>query len=393
MSTPETVDVVVIGAGQAGLSAAYHLHRRGFVPLGTAEGASAARTFVVLDANDAPGGAWQHRWRSLTMSTVNGIYDLPGMPKPELDPASPSVDVIPPYFAAFEERFALAVRRPVQVRAVRREDDDPHGRLLVETAASADSSGADSPAAVAKAKVEVIITMLPTADHVKQVYRGKDGLLANIGQGVLLIDSSTIDPLSAREVAKFALAQGNPMLDAPVSGGTGGAAAGTLTFMVGGPVSVFDQALPILSAMGRNIVHCGGAGNGQVAKIANNMLLGISMVGVAESMALGVALGMDAKVLAGVIGTSTGRCWSSEINNPFPGVLENAPASRGYSGGFGTDLMLKDLGLATEAAKHARQPVVLGAAAQQLYQTFSLQGNGGLDFSAIIKLFRGEAQA
>jgi 3-hydroxyisobutyrate dehydrogenase len=260
---------------------------------------------------------------------------------------------------------------------------------LVEAGASA----ADSPAGVAKAGVEVIITMLPTADHVKQVYRGKDGLLANIGQGVLLIDSSTIDPLSAREVAKFALAQGNPMLDAPVSGGTGGATAGTLTFMVGGPVSVYDQALPILSAMGRNIVHCGAAGNGQVAKITNNMLLGISMVGVAEAMALGVALGMDAKVLAGVIGTSTGRCWSSEINNPFPGVLENAPASRGYSGGFGTDLMLKDLGLATEAAKQARQPVVLGAAAQQLYQTFSLQGNGGLDFSAIIKLFRGEAQA
>jgi cation diffusion facilitator CzcD-associated flavoprotein CzcO len=145
VSTPETVDVVVVGAGQAGLSAAYHLHRRGFVPLDSvpldAAGGRATdddtRTFVVLDADDAPGGAWQHRWRSLTMSTVNGIYDLPGMPKPELDPASPSVDVIPPYFAAFEERFALAVRRPVQVRAVRREDDDPRGRLLVETAASA----------------------------------------------------------------------------------------------------------------------------------------------------------------------------------------------------------------------------------------------------------------
>jgi len=163
VNTPETVDVVVIGAGQAGLSAAYHLHRRGFMPLGTTEAATAARTFVVLDANDAPGGAWQHRWRSLTMSTVNGIYDLPGMPKPELDPASPSVDVIPPYFAAFEERFALAVRRPVQVRAVRREDDDPHGRLLVETAASADSSGADSsgtdsPAAAFRARAVVNAT-------------------------------------------------------------------------------------------------------------------------------------------------------------------------------------------------------------------------------------------
>ncbi|AOE86685.1 3-hydroxyisobutyrate dehydrogenase [Pseudomonas sp. BN417] len=250
---------------------------------------------------------------------------------------------------------------------------------------------ASSPAEVARGGAAAIITMLPTAAHVKQVYLGQDGLLANIGQGVLLIDSSTIDPLSAREVAQAAAAQGNPMLDAPVSGGTGGAAAGTLTFMVGGTASAFDQAQPLLAAMGKNIVHCGDTGNGQVAKIANNMLLGISMVGVAEAMALGVSLGMDAKVLAGIINTSSGRCWSSEINNPFPGVLENAPASRGYSGGFGTDLMLKDLGLATEAARHAKQPVVLGAAAQQLYQTFSLQGHGGLDFSAIINLLRREA--
>ncbi|MDZ4194490.1 MAG: 3-hydroxyisobutyrate dehydrogenase [Pseudomonas sp.] len=258
---------------------------------------------------------------------------------------------------------------------------------LVEAGASA----AASPTAVAKAGVEVIVTMLPTEAHVKQVYLGKDGLLAHVGQGVLLIDSSTIDPLSAREVATLATAQGNPMLDAPVSGGTGGAAAGTLTFMVGGSVSVFDQALPILSAMGKNVVHCGSAGNGQVAKIANNMLLGISMVGVAEAMALGVALGMDAKVLAGIINTSSGRCWSSVVYNPFPGVLDNVPAARGYSGGFGSDLMLKDLGLATDAARHARQPVPLGATAQQLYQTFSLQGHGGLDFSAIINLFRREA--
>ncbi|QLC74780.1 3-hydroxyisobutyrate dehydrogenase [Pseudomonas sp. LPB0260] len=263
----------------------------------------------------------------------------------------------------------------------------------VSTLVEAGAAAAASPVAVAEAKVEVIITMLPTAAHVKEVYLGKDGLLAHVSQGVLLIDSSTIDPLSARTVAKLATAQGNPMLDAPVSGGTGGAAAGTLTFMVGGSVTVYDQALPILSAMGKNVVHCGDSGNGQVAKIANNMLLGISMAGVAEAMALGVALGMDAKVLAGIINTSSGRCWSSEINNPVPGVLENAPASRGYSGGFGTDLMLKDLGLATEAAKHARQPVLLGAATQQLYQSHSLLGHGGLDFSSIIKLYQKGNQA
>ncbi len=269
---------------------------------------------------------------------------------------------------------------------------DPSAQAIAALV-EAGATSANSPAAVAQARVEAIVTMLPAAAQVKQVYQGTDGLLAHVGQGVLLIDCSTIDPLSAREVATLALAQGNPMLDAPVSGGTGGATAGTLTFMVGGPASAFDQAGPILSAMGKNLVHCGNSGNGQVAKIANNMLLGISMVGVAEAMALGVALGMDAKVLAGIINTSSGRCWSSEINNPFPGVLENAPASRGYSGGFGTDLMLKDLGLATEAAKHVRQPVLLGAAAQQLYQSFSLQGHGGLDFSAIIKLYRRDAEA
>lgn len=247
-----------------------------------------------------------------------------------------------------------------------------------------------SPAAVAKADVNAIITMLPAAAHVRQVYLGDDGLLAHVRPGVLLIDSSTIDPMTARDVAKVAGQRGNPMIDAPVSGGTGGAAAGTLTFMVGGSEADYQTARPILATMGTNIVHCGDSGNGQVAKVANNMLLGISMIGVAEAMSLGVALGMDAKVLAGVINSSSGRCWSSDIYNPFPGVVDNSPASRDYSGGFGTDLMLKDLGLASEAAKQVRQPVILGGLAQQLYQAFSMQGHGSLDFSAIIKLYRQE---
>ncbi|MEJ6657032.1 MAG: 3-hydroxyisobutyrate dehydrogenase [Pseudomonas sp.] len=256
---------------------------------------------------------------------------------------------------------------------------------LVEAGASA----APSIAELAKSDIELIITMLPAAQHVKAVYLGEDGLLANLAPAVRLIDSSTIDPMSAREVANAATKNGHRMIDAPVSGGTGGATAGTLTFMVGGDQGDFDVALPILQAMGKNIVYCGPSGNGQVAKVANNMLLGISMIGAAEAMNLGVSLGMDPKVLAGIINTSSGRCWSSDTYNPYPGVLENAPASRGYTGGFGTDLMLKDLGLATEAAKQARQPVVLGALAQQLYQTFSAQGNGGLDFSAIIKMYNG----
>ncbi|WP_278421230.1 3-hydroxyisobutyrate dehydrogenase [Stutzerimonas kunmingensis] len=258
----------------------------------------------------------------------------------------------------------------------------------VENLVGAGALPVDSPTAIAQGNAELIITMLPAAAHVKSVYLGANGLIASSRAGVMLIDCSTIDPHSAREVAKAAAEHGNPMLDAPVSGGTGGAAAGTLTFMVGGSDADFDRAQPILAAMGKNIVHCGAAGNGQVAKVANNMLLGISMIGVAEAMALGVALGMDAKTLTGVINTSSGRCWSSDTYNPFPGVLDNVPSSRGYSGGFGSDLMLKDLGLATEAAKQVRQPVILGALAQQLYQSFSAQGHGGLDFSAIINQYR-----
>ena len=246
---------------------------------------------------------------------------------------------------------------------------------------------ANSPQDLAKTSgLDVIVTMLPAAQHVRTVYTGEQGILSAVSKGLLLIDSSTIDPQTARDVALLANKQGNPMLDAPVSGGTGGAEAGTLTFMVGGSQADFDMAKPLLSNMGKNIVYCGGPGNGQVAKVANNMLLGISMIATAEAMNLGVSLGMDPKVLAGIINTSSGRCWSSEVYNPYPGVVETAPAARAYTGGFGVDLMLKDLGLATEAAKSAKQSVVLGAIAQQLYQSFSAQGHGGLDFSAIIKM-------
>jgi 3-hydroxyisobutyrate dehydrogenase len=234
--------------------------------------------------------------------------------------------------------------------------------------------------------VEVIITMLPAAPHVKSVYLGPSGILASPIKGIICIDSSTIDPSTAREVAIAVHEKDGLMLDAPVSGGTGGAVAGTLTFMVGGTQSLFEQMKPLFAQMGKNIVYCGGSGNGQVAKVANNMLLGISMIATAEAMSLGVSLGMDPKTLAGIINTSSGRCWSSDTYNPYPGVIETAPANRGYTGGFGADLMLKDLGLATEAAKLSKQPVPLGGLAEQIYRTFSSQGHGGLDFSAIIKL-------
>jgi 3-hydroxyisobutyrate dehydrogenase len=257
----------------------------------------------------------------------------------------------------------------------------------VDALKSAGASAATSPAKAA-AQAELVITMLPSSPHVKSVYLDKEGVLSGVARGVTLIDSSTIDPHTAREVASLAAQHGNLMADAPVSGGTGGAEAGTLTFMVGGSSEVFEQIAPVLRQMGKNIVHCGESGTGQVAKICNNLLLGITMIGVSEAMNLGTALGIDAKVLAGIINTSSGRCWSSDTYNPYPGVMDNVPAARGYTGGFGADLMLKDLGLAVDAAKLSKQPVVLGALAQQLYQMFSAQGAGGQDFSAIINLYR-----
>ncbi|MBA1191144.1 3-hydroxyisobutyrate dehydrogenase [Pseudomonas entomophila] len=244
-----------------------------------------------------------------------------------------------------------------------------------------------SPRAAAS-DVELVITMLPAAAHVRSVYLGDDGVLAGVRRGTPALDCSTIDPQTAREVSQAAAAQGVDLGDAPVSGGTGGAAAGTLTFMVGASPALFATLKPVLEVMGRNVVHCGEVGTGQIAKICNNLLLGISMIGVSEAMALGSALGIDLQVLAGIINSSTGRCWSSEAYNPWPGIVETAPASRGYTGGFGADLMLKDLGLATEAARQARQPVMMGALAQQLYQAMSQRGEGGKDFSAIIESYR-----
>ena len=235
---------------------------------------------------------------------------------------------------------------------------------------------------------EVVITMLPSSPHVRSVYGGAYGILAGAAAGTLLIDSSTIDPLTAREVAMDAQGKGCPMVDAPVSGGVGGAEAATLTFMVGGEARDFERAKPILQAMGKNVVHCGGPGNGQVAKICNNLMLAIEMIATAEGMTLATRLGMDAKVFASIVNTSSGRCWSPDTYNPFPGVLENVPAARGYAGGFGSSLMLKDLTLVTDAAKAAGQPVLLGALAQQIYQRHANDGHGEKDFSSIILQYR-----
>ena len=244
-------------------------------------------------------------------------------------------------------------------------------------------------AAEAVRDADVVVSMLPASAHVHKLYLGEGGLLAAAKPGALLIDSSTIAPRTAREVAETATARGFAMIDAPVSGGTAGAAAGTLTFIVGGDAAALERACPLLEKMGRNIFHAGASGAGQIAKICNNMLLGIQMIGTAEAINLGVANGVDAKVLSDIMAKSSGRNWTLEVYNPWPGVMDNVPASRGYSGGFGTDLMLKDLGLAQEAAAAAEASTPLGALARELYQRHSQAGSGALDFSSIVRALGG----
>ena len=231
--------------------------------------------------------------------------------------------------------------------------------------------------------------MLPASHHVEGLYLGSDGepgLLAHIATGTLVIDSSTIAAATSRKVAQAAQAQGVQFIDAPVSGGTGGAIAGTLTFIVGGSEVDLERARPVLEKMGAIIFHAGDVGAGQTAKICNNMLLGILMAGTSEAIALGVANGLDPKVLSEIMRRSSGGNWALEKYNPFPGVHENAPASKGYVGGFGTDLMLKDLGLAQENAMAVKASTPLGGLARAIYAAHSIAGHGGKDFSSVIKM-------
>ena len=242
-------------------------------------------------------------------------------------------------------------------------------------------------AAEAVAGASVVVSMLPASRHVEGLYLGDNGLMAQIAPGSLVLECSTIAPESARKVHAAASARGIAMLDAPVSGGTAGAAAGTLTFMVGGDAAVLERARPVLSAMGKNLFHAGPDGAGQVAKVCNNQLLAVQMIGTAEALALGVANGLDAATLAEIMRQSSGGNWVLEKYNPWPGVMENAPASKGYSGGFMSQLMAKDLGLAQEAAQFTASSTPMGALALQLYRLLLKQGHGELDFSAVQKLF------
>jgi len=235
---------------------------------------------------------------------------------------------------------------------------------------------------------EVIITMLPAGEQVRDVYLGTQGVLAAAPAQVLLIDCSTIDVDTARQVASAAEAKGLAMIDAPVSGGVAGAQAASLTFMVGGPRDAFDRARPLLEQMGKTIVHAGGAGNGQAAKICNNLILGASMIAVCEAFLLAEKLGLDAQKLFEISSKSSGQCWSLTSYCPVPGPVPTSPANRDYKAGFTAAMMLKDLNLAQTAARSTRASTPIGAGAAAVYERFVEAGGGSVDFSGIIRYLR-----
>jgi 3-hydroxyisobutyrate dehydrogenase len=257
-------------------------------------------------------------------------------------------------------------------------------------AASRDQARSDG-AAIAETSAgavkgtDVVITMLPAGKHVLGVW---NEVLPHMTKGTLIIDCSTIDVESSKQAHAIAAKHGIASVDAPVSGGTGGAKGATLTFMCGGEEEAFAAAQPVLINMGKKIVHCGGAGAGQAAKICNNMILGISMIAVGEAFALAEKLGLSHQALFDVASTSSGQCWSLTTYCPVPGPVPTSPANNGYKPGFASNLMVKDLTLAQDAAKAAGAATPLGKHAQELYQAFDAAGNGGVDFSGIIQHVR-----
>ena len=259
----------------------------------------------------------------------------------------------------------------------------------LEAAARAGVRAAGS-AALATTGAECVITMLPEGRHVRDVYLGDQGIIARAEPDALLVDCSTIDVDSARAVHGAALERGLEMLDAPVSGGVAGAESATLTFMVGGSEQGVARARPILERMGKAVVHTGPAGNGQAAKICNNMLLAISMIGVCEAFVLAERLGLAADKLFEVSSQSSGQCWSLTSYCPVPGPVPTSPANRDYRAGFTAAMMAKDLRLAQDAAQSVDAPTPMGAQARSLYSLFANRGHGGLDFSAIIRMIAGD---
>ncbi len=258
----------------------------------------------------------------------------------------------------------------------------------LEAAATAGITTAGSAAETARG-AEVIVSMLPAGQHVRAVYTGDGGVIAAAESGALVIDSSTIDVAAAREVSQAAEAAGLEMLDAPVSGGIAGAEAGTLTFMVGGSDQAFVRAKPFLEVMGKNVIHAGGPGNGQAAKVCNNMILGISMIALSEAFALAEALGLGHRKLFEISSKASGSCWAMLNHLPVPGIVETSAANRDYKPGFSAAMMQKDLKLSQAAADQAGVATPLGAEAAALYTLFVNGGNEGLDYSAIVKLIKG----
>jgi len=258
----------------------------------------------------------------------------------------------------------------------------------VEKLKAAGGAAVDMPG-VAAGRADVVITMLPAGQHVRDVYLSSGGIVESANPGTLLIDCSTIDVATARDVAKAAEARGLLMLDAPVSGGVGGATAGTLTFMVGGPAQAFVRAEHILQQMGKTIVHTGGAGNGQAAKICNNMILGISMIAVSEAFVLAEQLGLEHQKLFDIASKSSGQCWAMTSYCPVPGPVPASPANRDYAAGFAAAMMLKDLKLAQDAAKTSGAVTEMGANAAKIYSRYVESGEGSRDFSGVIRFIRG----
>lgn len=261
--------------------------------------------------------------------------------------------------------------------------------LSAELVAKVVSAGAVSAATPKDAVqgVEFVVSMLPSGKIVEDLYIHQEQLLDHIDSSTLIIDCSTIAPENAINLAHAAKAKGIATLDAPVSGGVGGAQAGTLTFIVGGALDDFARANGLLSDMGKNVFHAGDHGAGQTAKICNNMLLAVHMIGTAEALQLGVDNGLDPKVLSDIMLQSSGRNWSLELYNPYPGVMESVPASKGYNGGFQVDLMNKDLGLAMQAALKSQSATPMGTLAKSLYSQHGRQGWGKKDFSSIQNWF------
>ena len=242
---------------------------------------------------------------------------------------------------------------------------------------------------VASMGVEVVITMLPAREQVREVYLAQGGVLASAKPGTLLIDCSTVDVETARAVAAAANVNELEMLDAPVSGGVAGAEAGMLTFMVGGGDRAFARAKPVLEAMGKTIIQAGAAGSGQAAKICNNLILGISMIAVCEAFGLAEKLGLEPQKLFEIASQSSGQCWSLTSYCPIPGLVPTSPANRDYQPGFTAAMMLKDLKLAQDAARLTRAITPLGAGAAAVYQRFVEDGGAATDFSGIMRLLRG----